>query len=95
MGKDRSLHDSSTLARGREDGQGDGVDLFERLRAWRLEKARADNVPAFVIFSDATLRGIAALRPQTPQALLSIRGVGPAKVEKYGVEVLAIVAEAA
>ena len=70
-------------------------DLFERLRAWRLEKARADSVPSFVIFSDETLRGIAALRPQTPQALLAIRGVGPAKVEKYGVEVLAIVAEAA
>ena len=71
------------------------LELYERLRAWRLEKARADSVPPFVIFSDETLRGITALKPQTPQALLAIRGVGPAKVEKYGVEVLAIVAEAA
>jgi superfamily II DNA helicase RecQ len=69
-------------------------DLFERLRAWRLAKARADNVPPFVIFSDETLRGIAALKPQTPQALLAIRGIGSAKVEKYGAEVLAIVADA-
>jgi superfamily II DNA helicase RecQ len=68
-------------------------ELWQRLRAWRLEQARAQEVPAFVIFHDATLRRIAALRPADLNELASIKGIGPDKLEKYGREVLALVAE--
>jgi len=66
-------------------------ELWQRLRAWRLEQARAQEVPAFVIFHDATLRRIAALRPANLDELASIKGIGPSKLEKYGQEVLDIV----
>jgi ATP-dependent DNA helicase RecQ len=67
-------------------------DLFERLRAWRLETARAIEKPPFVIFHDSTLKAIATARPGDPQALLAVKGVGPRKLEQYGPAVLAIVA---
>ncbi len=66
-------------------------DLFEALRAWRLEQARSQGVPPYVIFHDRHLRGIAAHRPVTPDALLDIKGVGPRKLERYGEAVLALV----
>ncbi|HQR27870.1 MAG TPA: ATP-dependent DNA helicase UvrD2 [Nocardioides sp.] len=66
-------------------------ELFERLRSWRLERAGAEKVPAFVIFTDATLQLIAELRPTTPQELLRISGIGQAKLERYGQDVLALV----
>jgi ATP-dependent DNA helicase RecQ len=70
----------------------DGGDLFERLRAWRLEKARALAMPPYVIFWDQTLHAIVAARPATLAELEAVRGVGPTKVEQYGQEVLAIIA---
>jgi ATP-dependent DNA helicase RecQ len=66
-------------------------ELWQRLRAWRLEQAQAQEVPAFVIFHDATLRRIAARRPADLDELVSIKGVGPSKLEKYGQEVLSVV----
>jgi len=66
-------------------------ELWQRLRAWRREQAQAQEVPAFVIFHDATLRRIAALRPADLDELASIKGIGPSKLEKYGPEVLSIV----
>jgi ATP-dependent DNA helicase RecQ len=66
-------------------------ELWRRLRAWRLEQAQAQEVPAFVIFHDTTLRRIAALRPANLDELASIKGIGPNKLEKYGQEVLSIV----
>ena len=68
--------------------------LFERLRAWRKERATADSVPAFVVFTDATLQAIAERTPADEQALLAVNGVGKAKVERYGEDVLALVAQA-
>ena len=67
-------------------------ELFERLRAWRKERADEESVPAFVVFTDATLAADrrAADRP-SPAALLRISGVGPAKLDKYGDGVLALV----
>ncbi|MBF4160690.1 ATP-dependent helicase [Nocardioides acrostichi] len=65
--------------------------LFERLRAWRKQRADADSVPAFVVFTDATLQLVAEVAPTTDQALLAISGVGRSKLEKYGDEVLAVV----
>ncbi len=67
-------------------------ELFGRLKKWRLETAREQNKPPYVIFHDSTLRAIAALRPKTRQSLATIGGIGEAKLEHYGAEVLAIVA---
>ena len=69
----------------------DASDLFERLRAWRGAEARAQGKPAYVVFADATLRGIAILKPETHEALTEISGIGEAKLERYGDAVLAVV----
>ncbi|WP_210650511.1 ATP-dependent DNA helicase UvrD2 [Nocardioides sp. SYSU D00065] len=66
--------------------------LFERLREWRLARASQDSVPAFVVFTDATLQLIAEHVPTDEQGLRAISGVGPGKIAKYGDEVLALVA---
>nr|WP_281496771.1 ATP-dependent DNA helicase UvrD2 [Ornithinimicrobium sp. F0845] len=65
---------------------------FERLREWRLEVSREQNVPAYVVFTDATLTAIAELTPKTTAALAEIAGVGPRKLELYGADVLAVLA---
>jgi DNA helicase II / ATP-dependent DNA helicase PcrA len=63
----------------------------QRLRDWRLERARADGVPPYVVFHDAVLQAIAAARPASLGELSQIGGVGPAKLERYGDELLALV----
>jgi len=65
-------------------------ELFERLRTWRLERATEDKVPAYVVFTDATLELIAEVRPADEQALLRINGIGRSKLERYGSDVLAL-----
>ena len=67
-------------------------ELFEKLRAWRAETARAGSVPAYVVFPDATLAGIAVARPSSVAGLSAISGVGAMKLERYGEAVLALVA---
>ncbi|WP_157157462.1 DNA helicase RecQ [Diaminobutyricimonas sp. LJ205] len=67
-------------------------DLFEQLRAWRAGVAREQGVPAYVVFGDATLRGIAVTRPTSLDELGTISGVGAKKLETYGDAVLGIVA---
>ena len=67
-------------------------ELFERLRAWRAEQAKAASVPAYVVFTDATLTALAELRPTTERALLAVSGIGRSKLEKYGADVLALCA---
>lgn len=64
------------------------VQLFELLRQWRREKAKELDVPAFVIFSDKTLRHLALAHPRTEEELGRIYGVGEAKIEKFGREIL-------
>jgi ATP-dependent DNA helicase RecQ len=66
-------------------------ELFERLRAWRLEAARRHGVPAYVIFHDATLREIARARPSSLETLRSIAGIGARKLEAYGAEIVGLV----
>jgi ATP-dependent DNA helicase RecQ len=63
---------------------------LDRLRRWRLETARADGVPAYVVFHDATLAAIVAARPATHAELLRVTGVGESKLRKYGDEVLEV-----
>ncbi len=65
--------------------------LFERLREWRATTAREQGVPAYVIFGDATLRGIAVSRPKSLTDLSGISGVGDKKLESFGVQLLEIV----
>ena len=62
----------------------DAAAMFQQLRQWRLERSTADDVPAFVVFSDATLRELARRRPTTDEALLAVPGIGPAKLAAYG-----------
>ena len=70
-------------------------DLLERLKAWRLEKARERAVPAYVVFGNRTLEEIAAARPRTERELLDVYGVGPTKLDEYGEEILELVQELA
>jgi ATP-dependent DNA helicase RecQ len=70
----------------------DDRDLFERLRTWRAETAKAASVPAYVVFPDATLVAIATARPASPDELFAISGVGAKKLESYGAGVLQVVA---
>jgi len=62
--------------------------LFERLRGWRLDRAKELKQPAYCVFTDATLTRIAEVRPQTREQLATIGGVGPAKLVAYGDQVL-------
>ncbi len=61
---------------------------FEALRRWRAERAKTDEVPAYVVFHDSTLHEIAAVRPQTREQLSTIAGIGPAKLERYADDLL-------
>jgi ATP-dependent DNA helicase UvrD/PcrA len=62
---------------------------YRALKAWRLTRARVDGVPAYVVFHDRTLAEIAERCPATAAELAGISGVGPAKLERYGSDVLA------
>jgi ATP-dependent DNA helicase RecQ len=68
--------------------------LFERLREWRAGVAREQGVPAYIVFGDATLRGIAVTKPGSLEQLGTISGVGEKKLEAYGEGVLEVVAAA-
>jgi ATP-dependent DNA helicase RecQ len=70
-------------------GSVDG-DTLERLRRWRLEASRAQGVPAYVVFHDRTLAEIAARAPRDLNELERVPGVGPAKLSRYGDQVLAV-----
>lgn len=62
--------------------------LFEALRAWRRDQARAQNVPPYVVFYDRTLLDIARIRPRSLDALQRIDGLGETKIRRYGQAVL-------
>ena len=67
---------------------------FADLKAWRAEVAREHNLPAYVIFHDATLAAIAERAPRTLDDLQGISGIGTKKLEAYGAEVLRVSASA-
>jgi ATP-dependent DNA helicase RecQ len=67
-------------------------EVVRRLRSWRLERSREDGVPAYVVLHDATLRELAASQPRTRDELATVKGLGPVKVERYGEELLAVLA---
>lgn len=68
-------------------------EIFDRLRSWRVETARAHNVPAYVIFVDATLREIAKAKPRSLDDLRGVSGVGAKKLASYGEEIVAMISE--
>jgi ATP-dependent DNA helicase UvrD/PcrA len=70
-------------------------ELFERLRDWRLRVAAAAQVPAYVVFTDATLTALAERKPARTEDLIQIAGIGPRKLSLYGEAVLALVGGAA
>lgn len=72
---------------GKTDGQ-----LADRLREWRLQQSRSQGVPAYVVFNDRTLDALAALRPSTTEALLAVPGIGPAKADAYGEDLIELLA---
>ncbi|MGI5996130.1 MAG: HRDC domain-containing protein, partial [Saccharomonospora viridis] len=67
--------------------------LLERLKQWRSERARELNVPAFVVFTDATLLAIAEQRPLDARGLAEISGIGATKLKRFGDDILAVVNE--
>ncbi|GLZ30758.1 DNA helicase [Lentzea sp. NBRC 105346] len=66
-------------------------ELLTRLRAWRSERARELKVPAYVVFTDATLVAIAEQRPMDTAGLVAISGIGASKLDKFGSDVLGLV----
>jgi len=69
--------------------------LYEALRSWRSERAKALSQPAYCVFTDATLVAIAEQRPQTVAALVAIPGIGQGKLDRFGEEVLTLVGSTA
>lgn len=67
--------------------------MVATLKAWRKVRSGAASVPAFVVFSDATLVAIADRRPTDAAELLAVPGIGRAKLEAYGDDVMRIIAE--
>ena len=68
--------------------------VFEALRSYRMQRAKEDGVPPYVVASDRTLREIAVLRPKTQAELAMAHGIGPQKIERYGAELLETIADA-
>lgn len=66
--------------------------VAEALRAWRRKRAEADGVPAYVVFNDRTLAALTERRPRSRGELLAVEGIGPAKLDRYGDELLALLA---
>ena len=87
----RAAAHASAQRPGRSCSMPRGARLFEALRRHRLALARSEGVPPYVIASDRTLREIALLRPRNLQELELAHGIGPAKREKYGAGLLAVV----
>ncbi len=90
------LHDAAERKTGRCAGCPASYDeaLFDRLREWRSEQAQREKVPAYVVFTDATLTAIAESRPTDTAMLVRIPGIGRVKLDKYADAVLRICADA-
>ena len=81
-------------AGGPEVGRDADPQVLEALKSWRAATARASGVPAYVVFHDTTLAAVAEARPRDRAALLALPGVGPVKVDRYGDELISLVAAA-
>ena len=90
----RALIDAAERKIGRCEGCPSTLDpeLYEALREWRSDQAKKQKLPVFAVFTDATLIAIGESRPATLAALVKIAGVGKAKGDRYGDEVLGLIA---
>jgi hypothetical protein len=68
-------------------------ELVTALKAWRKQRASSDGVPAYIVLSDAHLEGIADRRPESLADLARCAGIGPTKLERYGDEITAVIAD--
>jgi ATP-dependent DNA helicase UvrD/PcrA len=68
--------------------------LYAALKRWRLERATADDLPAYIVFHNSTLAAIAGRKPRDLSELGAVPGVGPTKLQRYGDEVLAVLSAA-
>ena len=68
-------------------------EVFEALKKWRREKAGSLGIPAYLVFPDKTLQELAHALPESPADLLNIRGIGPAKAQRFGSEALAVITD--
>jgi DNA helicase-2/ATP-dependent DNA helicase PcrA len=87
-GADRKLGRCSTCPSSLDE------ELFEKLREWRIRVASEAKVPAYVVFTDATLTALAERRPGSTEELAGIAGIGPRKLGLYGPAVLALISGA-
>lgn len=92
-GAGRAKAARATLKKPATDLPDGEIELFEALRAWRKAQAKEADVAAFVIFSDATLRAVAAAKPSTRPELLAVHGIGAVKAQRFGGDLLRVVAE--
>ena len=83
-----------TLPLGPEGTSEADDDVFLALKEWRKQRAKDDDVPAYIIFHDSTLREIVAAKPADLDELGAISGVGPTKLERYGTDVLRVIEKA-
>lgn len=81
--RERSLHEATLIEQPQPPTDSD-AELFRKLRALRKRLADEQVMPAYTVFSDATLRSMAVERPSTRGELLSIKGVGRKKLDLYG-----------
>lgn len=89
MSADTSAHGGPVSEGAAHDGPVANEQIVDELKAWRLARARQDKVPAYVIMPNATIAALAAHLPQSESELREIHGLGPARIERYGEELLA------
>jgi DNA helicase-2/ATP-dependent DNA helicase PcrA len=73
----------------------EATPAVQALKEWRLARARAEEVPAYVVFNDRTLAELLRMQPRTISELAAVPGIGPAKLERYGPELLAALRDVA
>jgi DNA helicase II / ATP-dependent DNA helicase PcrA len=93
LGGGASNNAATTLRRCADCPSDVDVELLDRLRSWRAAEAGQQHVPAYVIFTDATLTAIAEHRPTDRAGLVGIPGIGARKLERYGDDVLAMIGD--
>jgi DNA helicase-2/ATP-dependent DNA helicase PcrA len=91
----RRLTDSRERKLGRCEGCPSSYDeqLYERLREWRKEQAAEESLPAYCIFTDATMLALAETLPADAEALAGVPGIGPSKLDRYGAAIISMCAE--
>lgn len=90
----RAAKSGQDKARFENEADPETLELFEQLRRWRLDTARTMSVPAFTVMPDVTLRDIATAKPKTLKQLGVLRGIGEARMEKFGADILRVIREA-